>query len=286
MIDIGANLTHKSFRRDLAAVLDRAQSAGVASIVVTGTSLAASRAAWELAEETKRESPVLFSTAGVHPHQASSWSPDASIEIRALAARPEVVAIGECGLDFDRNFSPPDAQIRAFEEQIAIAADLRLPLFLHERSAHDAFVSILARERKSFTRAVVHCFTGPAETLTRYLELDLHIGITGWICDERRGAHLRAIVAQIPADRLMIETDAPFLLPRDMPRSARPSDGRNEPCLLPHVLRAVAAARNESAEETERATDATARAFFSRDRKEGSAHSTGRATTSSASIAG
>ena len=262
MIDIGANLTHKSFRRDFSAVLDRARAAGVSAIVVTGTSLPASRAAWELAEETRTEGPKLYATAGVHPHQASTWSSDAAIEIRALAARPEVVAIGECGLDFDRNFSPPDAQLRAFEAQLAIAADLGLPVFLHERSAHAAFIEVLARARKTLSRAVVHCFTGTGDELARYLDLDLHIGLTGWICDERRGAHLRAIVPRIPRDRLMIETDAPFLLPRDMPRGVRPSDGRNEPCFLPHVLRAVASARGEPESDVTQATIDTSQRFF------------------------
>jgi TatD DNase family protein len=262
VIDIGANLSNKAFRRDLDGVLSRARAAGVSAIVVTGTSTAVSRAAWEIAEVARTDAPRLYCTAGIHPHHGSTWSRDSEAELRALAARPEVVAIGECGLDFDRNFSPRDAQLRCFEGQLALAAELQMPVFLHERAAHDDFAAILARWRPRLVCAVAHCFTGTGHELARYRDLDLHIGITGWINDERRGIHLRDLVRGIPEDRLMIETDAPYLLPRDIPRRDRPTDGRNEPWLLPHVLRAVAAARGETPEHVERATDATARRFF------------------------
>jgi TatD DNase family protein len=262
MIDIGANLAHKSFRRDLDNVLARAADAGVGTLIATGTSAEASRAVWEIAHARRGNAPSLRSTAGVHPHDASRWSRDVEDDLRDLAARPEVVAIGECGLDFDRNFSPRDAQLRCFEAQLEIAAELALPVFLHERAAHDDLVRILTRVRPRLARAVIHCFTGDEQEVARYLALDLHVGVTGWICDERRGGTLRASIRQVPSDRLMIETDAPFLLPHSIPRDERPRDGRNEPCFLPHVLAAVAAARGESAEHVERATDATARTFF------------------------
>jgi len=257
--DIGANLANKAFRSDVAGVVARARAAGVEQIVVTGTSIPGSEAALAVARDHG-----LLSTAGVHPHSASSWGPHADAAIRDLAKRPEVVAIGECGLDFDRDFSPRDAQARAFEAQLAIACELGLPVFLHERAAHDAFAAILARYRPKLTRAVVHCFTGDGHALARYLELDCHIGITGWICDERRGTHLRELVKTIPRERLMLETDAPYILPRDLPRSARPPGGRNEPMTLPHVLRTVAACRGEDAADLARSTTETARAFFVR----------------------
>lgn len=260
LVDIGANLGNKAFREDLDEVLARALDAGVESIVVTGTSVAGSRRAWEIAERKRMRSPRLFATAGIHPHDASQFGPDALVALRELCARPEVVAVGECGLDFDRNFSPREAQLRCFEAQLELAAELAMPVFLHERAAHEDFAAILAKHRASIPRAVVHCFTGTGEALARYLELDLHIGITGWICDERRGTHLRELVRRIPRDRLMVETDAPFILPRDL--RPKPRSNRNEPSLLPHVLATVAAARGESAEELARATTETARAFF------------------------
>jgi TatD DNase family protein len=263
IIDIGANLGNKAFREDLDAVLARALDAGVETIVATGTSVSASRGAWEIAERRRPRSPRLYATAGIHPHHASQYGPDARVALRELCARPEVVAVGECGLDFDRNFSPREAQLHCFEAQLELAAELAMPVFLHERAAHADFAAILAKHRSRIPRAVVHCFTGTAEALTRYLELDLHIGITGWICDERRGTHLRELVGRIPRDRLMIETDAPYILPRDM--RPKPKSNRNEPAYLPHVLRAVAAARGESAADLELTTTKTARAFFGLD---------------------
>jgi len=260
IIDIGANLGNKAFREDLDHVLARAQDAGVEAIVATGTSVTASRVAWEIAETKRTRSPRLFATAGIHPHHASTFGPDALVALRELCARPEVVAVGECGLDFDRNFSPREAQLRCFEAQLELAAELQMPVFLHERSAHEDFTRILTKHRARIPRAVVHCFTGTGDVLARYLDLDCHIGITGWICDERRGTHLLEIVSRIGSDRLMIETDAPYILPRTI--RPRPKTNRNEPALLPHVLRTVAAARKESDDELARSTTATARAFF------------------------
>src|SRR6185312_13744644 len=118
-------------------------------------------------------------------------------------------AVGQTGLDYNRNYSPRDVQLAVFERQLAIAAELGKPLFLHQRDAHADFVALLRRWRDKVPAAVVHCFTDSREALADYLALDCHVGITGWICDERRGSHLRELVREIPADRLMIETDAP-----------------------------------------------------------------------------
>lgn len=260
LVDIGANLGNQAFRDDLEEVLGRALDAGVETIIATGTSVAGSRRALEIAEQRRARSPRLFATAGIHPHDASQYGPDALVALRELCARPEVVAVGECGLDFDRNFSPRDAQLRCFEAQLELAAELQMPVFLHERAAHDDLAAIVAKHRARIPRAVVHCFTGNGDELARYLELDLHIGITGWICDERRGTHLRELVRRIPKDRLMLETDAPFILPRDL--RPKPRSNRNEPSLLLHVLATVAAARGESAQELAQTTTETARAFF------------------------
>ncbi|APR82124.1 Deoxyribonuclease TatD [Minicystis rosea] len=263
LVDIGANLTNKAFRDDLGPVLGRAASAGVGAIIITGTSAAASRRAWEIAvdrEHRRSPSPRLFATAGVHPHEARSATRDTYRELRELLARPEVVAVGECGLDYNRDFSPRDRQRASFEAQLALAVEVRKPVFLHERDAHDDFARVLASFRPELAGGVVHCFTGERRALERYLEMDLHIGITGWICDERRGTHLRSLVRAIPKDRLLVETDAPYLLPRDL--ANKPERGRNEPALVGHVARAVAAARGESIEEITAATTATAERLF------------------------
>jgi TatD DNase family protein len=259
LVDIGVNLTAKAFRADQPAVIDRAVAAGVTTMVLTGTSVPGSREAADLAASR----PGLYATAGVHPHHAKDAPAGDTVwldQLRALAGRPEVVAIGECGLDFDRNFSPRADQLRGFEAQLALAAELGLPVFLHERAAHADFLAVLREHRARLARAVVHCFTGVRAELDAYLALDLYVGITGWICDERRGLHLRELVATVPADRLMIETDAPYILPRTMLRP--PKDRRNEPAFLVHVLATVAAARREPPEITAHATTATARAFF------------------------
>jgi len=257
LIDIGANLSDASFASDRTQVIERALAAGVSRMVLTGTTAAASAAAFELA---RTRPGTLFSTAGVHPHHASDCDHRAIESFRALAAAPEVVAIGECGLDFYRDLSPRDQQVRALEAHIRLASELGLPLFLHERNAHDAMADLLRPQRHTFSRAVVHCFTGDEDALRAYLELDLHIGITGWICDERRGSHLRDIVRLVPPDRLMIETDAPYLLPRTI--RPRPKSRRNEPAYLPHVLDMIANSVGSPREEVAAATTATAEQFF------------------------
>ena len=256
MIDIGANLAHDSFDEDREAVLERARGAGVSTIVLTGSSDDSNVRAAALAAST----PGLYSTAGVHPHHASAYSDGSHRLIRQLLAEEKVVAVGECGLDYFRNFSPPDAQRDAFERQLSIAAETGYPLFLHQRDAHDDFVAILGPQLANVSRAVAHCFTGGRAELETYLDMGLHIGITGWICDERRGAHLKEIVSLIPDGRLMIETDAPYLLPRSL--DPKPKSRRNEPAYLAEVLRVVAECRGQTGESVAAATTATARAFF------------------------
>ncbi len=257
LVDIGVNLAHRRFDVDREQVISRAQAAGVTRLVITGTSVASSHAAVTLAKERPG---ALWSTAGIHPHEARHATPAALDELRALAGLPAVKAIGECGLDFDRNFSPPAAQEAAFEAQLELAAETGLPVFLHERSAHERFLSILRQARPRLRGAVVHCFTGNAAELDAYLSLDLHIGITGWINDERRGHGLREVVKHVPPNRLMIETDAPFLTPHDA--RPRPAGGRNEPALLPLVLAAVARAVGRPPAQVAEETTKAARDFF------------------------
>ncbi len=256
MVDIGVNLTHRSFRRDRKEVIERAMAARVRTMILTGTNLKASEEALHLARSCPNQ---LFATAGVHPHDSRNCTEQTIPELRRLAAHDEVVAIGECGLDFNRDFSPRPDQERCFEAQVALAEELQMPLFLHERDAQQRFSEILKQTRKSVP-AVIHCFTGTREESKAYLDLGLHIGITGWICDERRGMHLRELVKEIPLDRLMIETDAPFLLPRTMP--TKPKDGRNEPAFLPFVLQTVADCLGKTTAEVAETTTKTAKEFF------------------------
>ena len=257
LVDIGANLSHDSFRQDLPEVLERARDAGVTQIIVTGASEVESRAAHDVAVA---HPGVLFATAGVHPHLAREWTGDTAAVIRELAGSATVVAVGETGLDFHRDFSPRPVQERVFAAQLELACELGLPVFMHERDAHDRFAAILAEHRPRLGGAVIHCFTGDDAALERYLEMDLHVGITGWICDERRGTHLRELVRRIPSERLMLETDAPYLLPRDL--APRPKSRRNEPMYLVHIAQTVAACRGDEPSALAATTAATARRFF------------------------
>jgi TatD DNase family protein len=262
VIDIGANLTHASFHDDLDAAVARARAAGVDPIVVTGTTVLESRMAVEIAERFD-----LYATAGVHPHHARDCGPQTISELRKLAQHPRVVAIGECGLDFNRNYSPHPDQEKWFIAQLELALDIDKPLFLHSRDAHPRFAQIL--KHHGVKKAVAHCFTGQREELRAYLELDLYIGITGWICDERRGRHLVELVREIPRERLLLETDAPYLTPRDM--RPQPKARRNEPAFLPHVLRTVAAALGRPAEEVAAETAGNAMTLFRLDESRTSA---------------
>ncbi len=255
LVDIGANLTHAAFREDLEAVLARAREAGVARLVVTGTSVEESKAALALA--SAHES--IHCTAGVHPHHARDCSPDTIPALREIARHPKVVAIGECGLDFNRNYSPHPDQEKWFVAQLELGIELGKPLFLHSRDAFPRFRDVL--ESHPPGKAVAHCFTGAREELHAYLDLGLYIGITGWICDERRGRHLLELVRDIPAERLLLETDSPYLTPRDL--RPQPKARRNEPAFLPHILKAVARALGRPPEEVAAETTRNAAILFS-----------------------
>lgn len=244
-IDICANLTHESFANDLVAVLERANQAGVRWLLVTGSNEPESLRCIELAEA---HPDCLRATLGVHPHLAREWTERTACQFAESAQHPLVVAMGEMGLDYYRNHSTPKEQKRAFAAQLELAVETGLPVFLHERDASSDFGDLLARYRDRLTRAVVHCFTGNAYALDRYLEMDCHIGITGWICDERRGLELQKLVSRIPENRLMVETDSPYLLPRTLP--ARKIRGRrNEPSFLPHIGAFIATLREQEISE-------------------------------------
>lgn len=257
LIDIGCNLTHDSFDVDRDEVIEKAYQAGVTRMIVTGASAEGSRDALKLALDWPGR---LFATAGVHPHRASEYDDETDTLLRDLAGQDSLVAIGETGLDYFRDFSPRDAQRSSFEQQIQIAIDTGLPFFLHQRDAHDDFVAILKQYRDQLNEIVVHCFTGSKTELHECLDLNCHIGITGWICDERRGTHMKEYMQDIPSDRLMIETDAPYLKPRNLRPKVK--SHRNEPRLLPWILGTLAACRNEHPEALAKTTTANAQKFF------------------------
>jgi TatD DNase family protein len=249
LIDIGANLTGSSFSNDLADVITRAQQAGVNKMLVTGTDIQHSKDAIHLCAEY---ADMLTSTAGVHPHHADDFDASSVEQLAEVAEQACVVAVGECGLDYNRNFSRPRAQRFAFEQQLELAMVSGKPVFLHQRDAHDDFLAMMANAMPELKGGVAHCFTGTPAQAEAYLDIGLYIGVTGWICDERRAHDLQQAVKVIPLDRLLLETDAPYLLPRDLSlpiaecQDYTPDDRRrNEPCFLPHVCRAVAAFMGE-----------------------------------------
>ena len=257
LIDIGCNLGHDSFDNDRDHVIAAAQAAGVIQLVVTGASESGSLKALELA----RERPgTLFATAGVHPHLARDYAEETDTVLAELHRAAQVVAVGECGLDYFRDFSPREVQRTVFERQLELAVACGKPLFLHQRDAHDDFAAILRGFRDRLGPVVVHCFTDTREALYTYLDLDCHIGITGWVCDERRGRELKALVPEIPDGRLMLESDAPYLKPRNLKPKVRTH--RNEPQWLTWTAGSVAALRGVGLEALAALTTANARTFF------------------------
>ena len=293
LVDIGVNGTSKQFKRDWPAVARRACEAGVRTMVLTGCSVKGSREALGLARSTHGGGCVVLSTAGVHPHDAKSCDEGTLAALRELASAPHVVAVGECGLDFNRNFSPRDVQLRWFAAQVDLAIELGMPLFVHEREAHAALLSVLeprmlpppaaaaaggaggAKAKAAATfpvPLVVHCFTGSAVEAARYVELGFHLSFAGTVCMPRRGRHLReTVLLAVPVGRLMLETDAPFMspdkawLPAATARQLGVRGGKNECAVLPAVARALADAMGCDAADLATATAATASAFFGLD---------------------
>lgn len=257
LVDIGANLTHDSFDDDRDRVIERAADAGINRIIITGTNAESSQDAAALAKSRPGQ---LYSTAGMHPHHASDYSPAVRETLSELTRDDAVVAVGECGLDYFRNFSPRKAQRTAFQSHLELAVECALPVFLHQRDAHNDFVEVLKPMIGKISVGVAHCFTGDRDALQDYLSMGLYIGVTGWICDERRGESLKEIIPDIPLDRLMIETDSPYLLPRTL--KPKPKTRRNEPMHLTEVLRVVAEAMGESETTVAQATTANAERFF------------------------
>lgn len=222
--DAGVNLLDSRF--DVDDVISRALDSGVERMLVITTS----PNDWAAAAALYQRYPSHLSyTIGIHPHDAKSVDKNDLITLKKMAEQPGVVAIGECGLDFNRNFSPPDVQIAIFEQQLSIASEMELPVYLHERDAFDTQVACLGKYPE--TKGVAHCFTGTSTQLETYLAMGLYVGITGWICDDKRGQSLRDAVTSLPLERIILETDAPYLFPKDL----RPKKRNNEPAYLGHI---------------------------------------------------
>ena len=254
LVDIGVNFHSSQLKGRGAELLARAAAAGVTDILATGTSLPSSAQALAFARAHAR----VWATAGVHPHSAKDWDATSAGELAALWADERVVAVGECGLDYNRMFSPRDAQRDAFAAQIAAAVRLDKPLFLHCRDAFDDFHAMLRDAAAAGAHGVVHCFTDGAAEAEAYLALGFDIGITGWVTDVARGTALRDALRVIPLDRLHLETDAPYLRPRNAGKT-RPY---NEPALLPFVAQAVAELKEMSVAALSAQAAANSRRLF------------------------
>lgn len=259
-IDIGINLTNKQFAGEYDEVIDRAISAGVEQILLTGTSVRSSKEALALAEEYPE---TLFATAGIHPHDAKTMNTESIKILTALLKEKKVVAVGECGLDFDRDFSPRPVQESCFHAQLSLAEEVQKPLFLHERAAFDRFIAIL-KEHSSLPEGVVHCFTGQLKEAKTYLEMGYYIGFTGAITDVRRFADLEEVVRYVPLDRMLIETDAPFMMSKNVPtrQLSYHQQRRNEPAFLPYVAQTIARYKGVSLKAVADKTRENAEALF------------------------
>jgi TatD DNase family protein len=232
LIDSHAHLDFRQFDDDREKVIERARKAGVVTIVNIGTSPAGSRASVALAERYD----FVYATVGVHPHDAGTVTPSVLDELRSLAQHRKVVAIGEIGLDYYRDLSPRPVQRRVFDEQLALAAELGLPVVVHSRDAHD---DALAALRKWKGTGVLHSYSAGPQLLEEVLALGFFVGISGPVTFPKAD-DLRAVAATVPMERLLVETDCPYLTPK--PYRGR----RNEPAYVQYVAEAVALAREIS----------------------------------------
>ncbi len=255
-IDIGINLTNKQFHNEHEEIINRALDNGVKQMILTGTSVRGSKQSAEITEDYPE---ILFSTAGIHPHDAKSFNNESINELRKLLKHDHVISVGECGLDFDRDFSPRPIQEKCYRAQLELATEVDKPLFLHERSAFKRFNEITDEYTSKLPKAVIHCFTGSLSEAKIYLEKGFYLGFTGAISDERRFKHLEEVIQYVPLDRMMIETDAPFMLPKNMPRM---QNRRNEPSFLPYVAQTIAGLKKISISEVAEETTEVTRNFF------------------------
>ncbi len=249
--DTHCHLNHEQLFSEWEAALFRAQQSGVARLIVIGYDLPSSERAVQLAEQ----SPALWAAVGIHPHDAPACTPDALERLRALSQHPRVVAIGEIGLDFYRDWSPRAAQYEAFHAQLTLAQERGLPVIIHCREAYDPLLQVLSEY--SPVRGVLHCFSGTEAHAERALTMGYYLGIGG-VITFKNAEPLRAIVRQMPRDRLLLETDAPYLAPH--PYRGR----RNEPAYLPLIAHHVAELWSMPLDELSAQTEANVDAFLSK----------------------
>jgi TatD DNase family protein len=235
LFDIACNFSSDRFEKDLNKVIKRAKDSNVTKFLLVSASLKDAEKVNKIYQDNKDS---CFLTIGAHPHHANEFNSSSPSEMKRLIDEYKPHSVGETGLDFFRNISSYEEQLFAFEEQIRIAIETNLPLFLHQRDAHDDFLKIISKYKNDISKAVVHCFTGTQKELDDYLEMEFSIGLTGWICDERRNIDLRKSLKNIPLDKLMIETDCPYLIPRNL--NNKPKNNRNEPAYLPHIANEIA----------------------------------------------
>ena len=255
--DIACNLTHESIMQNIDDVISEAKLVNVNKLGLISAELEDFS---KIATLVKTYPNELAPTYGVHPHHASQLNGFTKNEFLQLVSKYNPNVIGEIGLDYFRNISTPEEQMHAFEIQLQASIDLELPVFLHQRDSHDDFLKILRNYHSELSSLVVHCFTGTQRELDEYLELGSYIGLTGWICDERRNKELRASIKNIPLEKLMIETDAPYLIPRNL--KPRPSKNINLPKYLPHIAAEISSLTNYSISEIANETYNNAIKFF------------------------
>lgn len=257
LFDIAVNFGASALANKIPEIIEQALIAGVPKMIALGCNIEGSEQALHVAQSYPN---IVYATAGIHPHDAKTFDDKSLDKLRQLASYDRVVALGECGLDFNRDFSPRDQQKKAFEAQLQLAVELQMPVVMHQRDAHDTFVTILEQYRSKLSQVVVHCFTGTKSELEDYVALDCHVGITGWICDERRGLHLLDSVKVIPDNRLLLETDSPYLMPRNI--KPKPKSRNNRPANLFHIANTVAIARNQSPQQLRENCLTNSLAFF------------------------
>jgi TatD DNase family protein len=254
IFDSHCHLDDNCFEPDFRAMLARAQAADVHRMLIAGIDATTSERAVELANQLAG----IYASVGVHPHDARSCSEATLARLATLAADKKVVAWGEIGLDFNRMYAPREDQEKWLIRQLEIADTLDMPLIFHERDSHGRLIEILNASPGNRRTAVVHCFSGTEAELAQYLKMGFYIGITGIVTIKKRGQYLRRLLPAIPSDRLLVETDAPYLTPTPQRNKHR----RNEPAFVRQVLLKVAEVRGEDLEQlSEIIWDNTCRLF-------------------------